>query len=175
MLSVKFDVYYSSKILEAKFGNLIAVLNADVNGGYEFDEYRWFKDGTLLPEENKAYYYLAGETFGTECYYLEVRRVDDGVVMRTCEICPGAGTPVDNVFASEAYVENTIVKAGEAIFIANVDCAVVDLYTLTGQLVKTEYIESQGDLVSSISIPGVYLLQVSTPTEIFTTKIIITE
>ena len=175
VLSVKFDVYYSSKILEAKFGNLIAVLNADVNGGYEFDEYRWFKDGTLLPEENKAYYYLAGETFGTECYYLEVRRVDDGVVMRTCEICPGAGTPVDNVFASEAYVENTIVKAGEAIFIANVDCAVVDLYTLTGQLVKTEYIESQGDLVSSISIPGVYLLQVSTPTEIFTTKIIITE
>jgi antitoxin (DNA-binding transcriptional repressor) of toxin-antitoxin stability system len=95
--------------------------------------------------------------------------------MRTCEICPGAGTPVDNIFASNVYVENTIVKAGEVIVIANVNRAVVDLYTLTGQLVKTQHIESPGDLVKSTSIPGVYLLQVTTSTEIFTTKIIITE
>ena len=175
VLSVKFDVYYSSSLLESKFSNLITVLNAEVNGGYEFDEYKWFKDGVLIPDENDAYYYLEGESFGTECYYLEVRRIDDGVVMRTCEICPGAGTPVDNIFASNVYVENTIVKAGEVIGIANVNRAVVDLYTLTGQLVKTQHIESSDDLVRSTSIPGVYLLQVTTSTEIFTTKIIITK
>ena len=79
------------------------------------------------------------------------------------------------VFFFVSYVENTIVKPGEVIVIANVDRAVVDLYTLTGQLVKTQHIESSNDLVKSTSIPGVYLLQVTTPTEIFTTKIIITE
>ena len=41
-----------------KFGNLLSVLNSDVNGGYEFDEYRWYRDGVLIPDENKAFYYL---------------------------------------------------------------------------------------------------------------------
>ena len=132
-------------------------------------------DGTLLPEENKAFYYLEGETFGNECYYLEVKRKDDGVVMRTCEICPGDGTPVDNIYSSVPYVVNTIVKAGEAIVIANVNQAVVNLYTITGQLVETQHIEYDGDAIDMVVLPGVYLLQVSTSTEIFTTKIIITE
>ena len=175
VLPVEFDVYYSSSILESKFDNLIAVLSTDLNGGYEFDEYRWFRDGVLLPGEDKAFYYLDGAKFGSECYYLEVRRKDDGVVMRTCEICPGGGTPVDDVYSSDPYVENTIVKAGEAIVIANVSQAVVNLYTITGQLVETQYIEYDGDVIEVVSSPGVYLLQVSTSTEIFTTKIIITE
>ena len=49
------------------------------------------------------------------------------------------------------------------------------VYTTTGQLVDTQRIVSQSDLVKLTSSPGVYLLQVSTSTEIFTTKIIITE
>lgn len=175
VMTVKFDVYYSSSILETKFGNLIAVLATELNGGYEFDEYKWFRDGILIPNEDKAFYYLDGGTFGSECYYLEVKRKDDGVVMRTCEICPGDGTPVDNIYSSVPYVVNTIVKAGEAIVIANVNQAVVNLYTITGQLVETQHIEYDGDAIDMVVLPGVYLLQVSTSTEIFTTKIIITE
>ena len=175
VIPIDFDVYYSSSILVPKFGNLITILNASVNGGYEFESYRWFRDGEFMPEEVSAYYYLEGGMFGSECYYLEVKRKDDGVVMRTCEICPGPGTPVDDVYASGAYVENTIVKVGEAIFIANTDEAVVNLYTMTGQLLETQYIEYKGDVINVVASPGVYLLQVSTPTEIFTTKIIITE
>ena len=175
VLPVEFDVYYSSKILEPKFGNLISVLNSDANGGYEFDEYRWYRDGVLIPDENKAFYYLNGATFGSECYYLEARRVDDGVVMRTCEICPGGGTPVDNVYSSDPYVVNTIVREGESIFIANTNEAIVNTYTITGQLVDTQYITSDNDAIKAVSLPGVYMLQVVTLTEIFTTKIIITE
>jgi hypothetical protein len=175
VIPVEFDVYYSSSILETKFDNLIAVLATELNGGYEFEEYRWFKDGVLLPNENKAFYYLDGTTFGPECYYLEVKRKDDGVVMRTCEICPGGGTPVEDVFSSDPYVETTVIKSGEAIVIANVNQAVVNLYTITGQLVETQLIEYEGDMIEVASSPGVYLLQVSTATEIFTTKIIITE
>ena len=175
ILPVNFDVYYSSKILEPKFDNLITVLSAEANGGYEFDEYRWFRDGVLIPDENNAFYYLNGGVFGSECYYLEVRRKDDGVVMRTCEICPGSGTPVDDIYTSEPYVVNTIVRSGEFVIIANITQADVSLYTTTGQLVDTQRIVSQSDLVKLTSSPGVYLLQIATATEIFTTKIIITE
>ncbi len=175
ILPVNFDVYYSSKILEPKFDNLITVLSAEANGGYEFDEYRWFRDGVLIPDENNAFYYLNGGVFGSECYYLEVRRKDDGVVMRTCEICPGSGTPVDDIYTSEPYVVNTVVRSGEFVIIANITQADVSLYTTTGQLVDTQRIVSQSDLVKLTSSPGVYLLQIATATEIFTTKIIITE
>jgi hypothetical protein len=41
--------------------------------------------------------------------------------------------------------------------------------------VETQLIEYEGDMIEVASSPGVYLLQVSTATEIFTTKIIITE
>jgi hypothetical protein len=174
VLSVEFDVFYSSKILESKFDNLITVLSEEANGGYEFDEYKWFRDGELLPNENKSYLYLDGETFASECYYIEVRRVDDGVVMRTCEICPGVGTPVDNIYDSNPYVVNTFAHVGEPIVIANTNYAVVSIYTVTGQLIDTQYVDSDNDVVKIDSI-GVYLLQVATSSEIFTTKIIIAE
>ena len=172
---INFDVYYSSSILESKFDNLITVLSPEVNGGYDFDMYRWYRNGELIPGEEKAFYYLEGGVFGGECYYLEVRRVDDNVIMRTCEICPGSGTPVDDVYATDPYVVNTIVKSGESVVIANVDQAIVNLYTVTGQLLETQIIANQGDLVKLTTTPGIYLLQVATSTEIFTTKIIITE
>lgn len=174
VLSVEFDVFYSSKILESKFDNLITVLSEEENGGYEFDEYKWFRDGELLPNENKSYLYLDGETFASECYYIEVRRVDDGVVMRTCEICPGVGTPVDNIYDSNPYVVNTFAHVGEPIVIANTNHAIINVYTITGQLIDTQYVDSDNDVVKIDSI-GVYLLQVATSSEIFTTKIIIAE
>ena len=175
LLPIEFDVYYSSKILEPKFNNLITVLKADSNGGYEFEDYKWFRNNELIPGENESFYYLNNSVFGTECYYLEVRRKDDGVVMRTCEICPGVNTPIEDIYSLEPYVVNTIVKSGEPIIIANTDHAVVGIYTITGQLVEKQYVNSQEDVVKLISSPGIYVLQVTTSTRIFTTKIIITE
>ena len=51
----------------------------------------------------------------------------------------------------------------------------MNIYTITGQLVDTQYITSDNDAIKVMSLPGVYMLQVATSTEIFTTKIIITE
>ena len=171
-------MYYSSSILQEKFDNTLTVYDAEHNGGYTFvdNKYRWYKNNELMPNDSSSYIYLGDDEFAaSDCYYLEVTRKDDGVVMRTCEICPGDGTPVDNIYSSVPYVVNTIVKAGEAIVIANVNQAVVNLYTITGQLVETQHIEYDGDAIDMVVLPGVYLLQVSTSTEIFTTKIIITE
>ena len=173
VLPINFDVYYSSSILAEKFGNMITVLNSEINGGYEFDMYRWYRNGELMPDENKAYYYLDGGVFGGECYYLEVRRADDGVVMRTCEICPGGGTPVDNIFSSEHYVVNTLVGIEQNIVIENLSDCVVNVYSIDGQLVDTHYFNSQDVVFRAPSVAGVYLLQVLTSSDMFVTKIIV--
>lgn len=175
VVPIEFDVYYSASILESKFDNMITILSSDVNGGYEFDAYEWYREDELLEGENQAYYYLQGGTFGGECYYLRARRVDDGVWMRTCEICPSGRTPVDEVYSEGAYVVNTIVKVGESIVVANADQAIANIYTMTGQLLETKHITSDTGELKVALTPGIYMLQISTSTEIFTTKIIITE
>ena len=103
-IPINFDVYYSSSILQPKFGNLITILDKTSNGGYEFeDEYQWYKNEVLIEGEQKSFLYLPeGEVFGdNDCYYLVVKRKDDGVVMRTCEICPGVTTSINDVFNSD--------------------------------------------------------------------------
>ena len=84
-----------------------------------------------------AFYYLGdGEVFnGDDCFYIEVKRKDDGVVMRTCEICPGIDTPIDNVCAYDNLLRTTVVNRGEYILLENLEEAFVGIYTYTGLLV----------------------------------------
>jgi hypothetical protein len=161
VLSVEFDVFYSSKILESKFDNLITVLSEEENGGYEFDEYKWFRDGELLPNENKSYLYLDGETFASECYYIEVRRVDDGVVMRTCEICPNA-TPVVDIVESDVNVSATLLDKGQPIVIENLDEGCINIYSFTGQLIDRYQVNTDFIEIAAPQMSGFYLLEIKT-------------
>lgn len=173
LLPIEFDVYYSSKILETKFNNLITVLNSDSNGGYEFSDYKWFLNGELIPGENDPFLYLSEGTFATgDCYYLEVRRTDDGVIMQTCPICPGT-TPVDNIYTNEPLVINTLVGTNNSIIIENLDKAMINMYTITGQLLESKYVDTNVAEVKAPSKDGVYLLQVVTSTDTFVTKIVV--
>jgi hypothetical protein len=156
--SAQFDVYYSASLLQPKFSNLITVLNAEYNGGYEFVEgsYRWYKNDILLEGDTMPYLYMPeGESFAIDtCFYLSVVRKDDGVRMRTCEICPGNITPNDDVFLSQESLPITLFDAGASIAIGGVDAGVVMIYTTTGQLVSVQDLFA----VSAPQQPGIYLL-----------------
>lgn len=166
-IPVTFDVYYSSSILEPKFNNLITILDADHNGGYEFEDnsYQWYKNGEKIEGANLAFLYLPdGEVFGDECYYLEVKRSDDGVVMSTCEICPNVGTPVEDVAFEQAFLYNTLMYSNQDIRLYNVDRGYVNIYTLTGQILHSYYVSSSDTNIKAPSESGIYLLQVIAPT-----------
>ena len=64
VLTITFDVYYSSTMIESKFNNMLTVLDAEHNGGYEFDEYRWYREDELIEGENNSYLYLDEDVFG---------------------------------------------------------------------------------------------------------------
>lgn len=162
--TIAFDVYYSSSILEAKFGNLITILDETANGGYKFeDEYQWYKNDTLVEGEEKSFLYLPeGEVFGEkDCYYLVVKRKDDGVVMRTCEICPGVTTAINDVFSSDGIsLQNSVFQPGQHINIDNFSEGYVNIYTFTGQLLYSHKISSTDDDIFAPKETGLYLLQV---------------
>ena len=171
----EFDVYYSESILQPKFGNLITVLDESENGGYSFveDEYMWYKNGELLDSASSAFYYLPnGEHFEEDdCYYMIPTRQDDGVAIRTCEVCPGVdGTPLDDVFASERVSLATLFAKNQPIVIDNLNEGVVEIYTLTGQLERS-YDVTEGSTIEAPDQSGIYVLRIATTDYIVAYKI----
>ena len=174
-IPVNFDVYYSSDILQPKFGNLIAILSSDSNGGYEFveDEYKWYKNDVLLDTVIKSFYYLAsGETFAVgDCYYMIPTRVDDGVAIRTCEICPGGGTPVVDVYESDLLIESTVLKQGAFVLLDGVEDGIANIYSFTGLLISSYNIDSNNNYIKAPTETGFYILQVKTDDRSYVYKI----
>lgn len=163
---ISFDVYYSSSILQPKFGNTIALYDSAHNGGYSFveSEYQWYKNNEILLDDTLSYLYLGiGEEFAVDdCYYLELMRKDDGVVMRTCEICPGMDTDIDDVYALDELLPITLFAKNQRIVIDNLEEGVVGIFTLTGQLVNEYHVKEFDSMIVAPSQAGTYVLRVIT-------------
>lgn len=162
-IPIEFDVYYSSSILQPKFNNLIALLDKETNGGYEFITYQWYKNGELMEGEIDPYLYLPeGETFADgDCYHLLLKRKDDGVVLKTCAVCP-ATTPIDDVEASDIAISATLLNKGQSILIQNFDKGLVNIYSFTGQLIDSYKITSEMTEIFAPNQQGFYLLELIT-------------
>ena len=155
---------------------MIAVLDSSENGGYLFVDnvYMWYKaNGELLDSAARAFYYLPdGEKFDEDdCYYMIPTRQDDGVAIRTCEICPGInGTPVDDVFSSEGVSLATLFTKSQPIVIDNLSEGIVEIYTLTGQLERS-YDVTEGSTIEAPDQSGIYVLRIATTDYIVAYKI----
>ena len=160
-LILNFDVYYSASIMQPKFGNLITIYDAEFNGGYSFVSYQWYKNGEMLEGETASYLYLPeGEFFSPDdCYYLELERADDGVVMSTCEVCPGEeGTAVYNISDRGNLLEMTLLDKLQRVYVDDLFEGRIFVYSITGQLLDEFYIDEDAPYFVSPNIAGVYLL-----------------
>ncbi len=88
-INLKFDIYYPSSIVRQKWNNVLAVTNADYNGGYEFVSFNWFVDGELISGATGSYLYIPDGTLkmGAE-YQAMLTRADDGITTMTCPFIP---------------------------------------------------------------------------------------
>lgn len=159
---IDFDVYYSSSIMESKFDNVITILDGEHNGGYEFISYQWYKNNQPIEGETDSYIYLGeGATFENgDCYYLVLKRLDDGVVTRTCEYCFGDKTAIEDVSVSDMNISATLLDKGQVILIENLDKGYVNIYSLTGQLMDSHEITSDFEEVVAPKVSGFYLLEI---------------
>ena len=172
-IPIEFDVYYSSDIFSPKFGNLITIFDADSNGGYEFFDYKWYKNGELLENETGAYLYLGDSVFFADgdCYYIEVTRVSDLVRTRTCEVCPYLATDIDDVVASNVTLSATLLNLNQHLIIEGVQFGYVSLYSVMGQLLEVHKVEGSPFVMYAPSQSGFYILQIKTQGAIITHKI----
>lgn len=132
----------------------------------------WYKNGELLDSASSAFYYLPnGEHFEEDdCYYMVPKRKDDGVAIRTCDMCPGIYTLIDDVFALERVSSATLFAKNQPIVIDNLNEGVVEIYTLTGQLERS-YDVTEGSTIEAPDQSGIYVLRIATTDYIVAYKI----
>ncbi|MBO4454506.1 MAG: hypothetical protein J5761_05570 [Paludibacteraceae bacterium] len=83
---------YSSDVITQRWNDVLAIRNADYNGGYQFDSVQWYVNGTAIEGATDFNYYTGGNgvtlRFGDE--YTALLKRTDGVKLFTCAFVPVA-------------------------------------------------------------------------------------
>lgn len=147
--------YATLTTLSQKWNDVIAVLNSDNNGGYDFTRFQWYKNGIPMLGETKSYIYVPELLDFSAEYQVELTRLNDGVTAFTCPL-----TPVYRTDADMINVYPTILSSNSNIIIEMPDNGHLDILDVTGLKKSSHALQKE---INSISIPfkaGVYLLQV---------------
>ena len=160
-----FKVLYPSNIMVQKWDDVVAVKNAQYNGGYDFVGFRWYKNGVLMDGQTSSYIYTPSEqTEGVE-YVVELQRTD-GVVLESCPMVVQAMPQAMRVYPSR-------VSRGERVTVEGTGEATYQVWNLMGGLESQGAIHESRTELKVSERPGVYLLHVQTNEETKVFRIII--
>ena len=81
--TMHFSLNLPPAVVQAKWDNVLAVLNEQYNGGYRFRSFQWYRDGQPLPGQTGSWLYLGAEPDNTGEYTVEAV-LDDGTVVFIC-------------------------------------------------------------------------------------------
>ena len=116
--TLTFDVSLSASVVEARFNNVLAFLNADYNGGLEFSAFQWYANGELIPGATGSWYHET--TMDPNKEFMVDVTMADGSHVWTCPFSFGSlswtqGT--ENVHASS--ISHKILRDGRLIILSN--------------------------------------------------------
>lgn len=81
-------VNYPDTVLTQRWNDILAVKNADYNGGYTFTAYQWYKNGIPIEGATGSYLYVPDGLDFNASYAAEVTRSTDKVTLFTCPVIP---------------------------------------------------------------------------------------
>lgn len=157
LFPVSIKVRYSPDILTQRWNDVIAVTNENYNGGYTFNSYQWYKNGTKLVGETKPYLYEQPTLSETDRYSVELTRTSDNTTLMTCDFMAKLFTDADIV--------NRIVAPGEIINLKKLSetgIAKAVFWTITGNIRHQEITDAANVTISAPYQKGIYILQVCT-------------
>lgn len=152
-LPVAFDILYPSGIIAQKWDNVLAIYNADYNGGYTFSAFQWYRNGEPIEGANASYWHSDQPLLSEDTYSVTLTR-NDGIVLSSCPM-----SPVQKDDATVIQVSPTIVNTGGDISISTSLPAQIALYNTLG--VRELSAPSAGN--TTLRMPmrsGIYLLEV---------------
>lgn len=149
-ISLPMHIYYSKSILVQRWGDVLAVTNEDYNGGYEFIAFQWYKNGNPIEGAiSSILYQPEGLDLNAEYSVLLTRR-DDSVTMMSCV------AELKNLDANGTEV--IVFKVDNTIEVDVPSAAKMKIWTTTGVLVKEIDLFKGNNIISTLDLKGLYLL-----------------
>lgn len=118
-LPFDFDVKYPASVITQRWNDVLAVKNADNNGGYDFVSYQWYLDGAPVDGQTRPNYYTGGDLNAEKSYSVLLQRADDGVAVMSCPFVPqkfsaDAVTEVSSVMFTGSDIKTEIQQSARA-------------------------------------------------------------
>ena len=128
-----FNLLFPSTVLEQGWMDAVFVLTHDYNGGYDFTDFQWYKDGRELTGEKGPYLYQS-LTIGSE--YAALLTEKSGLKLMTC--------PLVAMSQSDVSLYPTVCNVRQQLLCSSSELAEVVIFSSTGQRYAM-YIVPQGE------------------------------
>ena len=138
---------YPSTIFEQRYNDLIAILTAPYNGGYDFVAFQWYKNGAPILGETHSYLNQS-LSFGTE--YSALLTSADGVQLMSCPF------RVEN--QADISVFPTVVQDGSPITCLLQQPMQLTVYHSSGIVHQERYLPIGTHHINLPTLAGIYLL-----------------
>jgi len=153
-LPVSFTVNYPSSIILQKWNDVLALLNSSNNGGYEFTDFQWYKDGQAIGGATKSYLYIADNKLDINARYsVKVTRASDGVTLLTCPVAPTQHSDITiypTLLTKASPVTINIGGQGKAV-----------LFNISGLKIKEQSLSAGSNSMIIPGSAGTYLLVIT--------------
>jgi len=160
---------YPSWIIEQRFDDVIAVLSAQYNGGYEFDAYQWYRNSEPIIGETRPYLYLPqGLEVGTVEYSVSLTRIGETAAYQTCPILvvPNAPDAVAPNYAYLSVVPTYVVKGNPVVHILCREEGDYAIYNALGVLLTSGTFTPDDHNAYEVTLPaesGMYIFKLHSP------------
>jgi hypothetical protein len=143
---------------------LVVNNNPDNNGGYTFTSYQWYKDGVAIPGATGQYYQEVGGVNGTYSVMLTGTDANGNPIhIMTCDMY-FVGKKMMKLYPNPAQTFQTI-TIQMSLSAEELDGAVLDVYTITGQHLRTIEVKSNIIKIDGFAVPGSYVGKITTGTK----------
>ncbi len=142
---------YPSTVLKQHWNDVVAVLTHDYNGGYNFVDFKWYKNGVVLSGETHSYIHQPLE-FGAE--YSALLTEDNGTQLMTCPLIATEHVDIS--------LYPTLLNGAQRVKCKVSETSVVYIYDMMGNLILELNVESGETELEMPYAAGVYMAKIVT-------------
>lgn len=78
-------VQHPATLIQQRWDDVLGILNADYNGGYDFVTFQWYRNGVAIDGATEAYLYVEDKLQAGDAYSVELMQPGEQRALSTCE------------------------------------------------------------------------------------------
>ena len=169
--SLKLLIKYPTWIIEQNWGDVVAPLKAELNGGYEFSQTEWYVNGVLQPNDGLGYLHSDKLRAGDQVVMMATRK-GDNYAIPTCPLTITTPLPNTNPYPILVYPTQAPRYAPNITISAPLE-GQFEVYSSTGMIIMTGEFGEGETIVTLPSVSGIYFIRTTQGTETETHKVIL--